>query len=94
MLVLSKLDFAEFGASITDPANSIGAPRFLYTQLDLNIDEFLSGVRAESLHAAAHSPTSIPPSCGTRSTSCAAAGYKSNKGLLPAAATWTTSPTG
>jgi hypothetical protein len=42
MLVLSKLDSIEFGRFITDPSNSIGAPAFLYTQLALDIDEFLT----------------------------------------------------
>jgi hypothetical protein len=42
MLVLSKLDAVEFGRFITTPSNSIGAPAFLYTQLDLDVEEFLA----------------------------------------------------
>ena len=42
MLVLSKMDFVGFGQFITDPANPIGAPRFFYTQVELDIDGFLS----------------------------------------------------
>jgi len=42
MLVLSRLDFQAFGRSITDPANPIGAPRFFYTQVELDIDGFLA----------------------------------------------------
>jgi hypothetical protein len=42
MLVLSRLDFVDFGRFITDPDNSIGAPKFLYTQIDLNVAEFMS----------------------------------------------------
>ncbi len=42
MLVLSRLDLTEFGTFITDPANSIGAPRFFFTQLDLGTEEFLA----------------------------------------------------
>jgi len=41
MLVLSRLDFQQFGRSITDPDNPIGAPRFFYTQVELDIDGFL-----------------------------------------------------
>ncbi|HUI70512.1 MAG TPA: hypothetical protein VL354_08300 [Spirochaetia bacterium] len=42
MLVLSKLNFVDFGRFITDPDNSIGAPTFLYTQIDLNVAEFMA----------------------------------------------------
>jgi hypothetical protein len=42
MLVLSTYDFLEFGEFITDPANPIGAPKFLYTQFDLDVDGFLA----------------------------------------------------
>jgi len=42
MLVLSKLNFIDFGRFITDADNSIGAPSFLYTQLDLNVSEFMA----------------------------------------------------
>ena len=41
MLVLSKYDFADFGRFITDAANPVGAPKFIYSQLDLDIVEFL-----------------------------------------------------
>jgi hypothetical protein len=41
-LVLSRFDFIRFGGFITDPANSIGAPRFFYTQLDIDAEEFLA----------------------------------------------------
>ena len=42
MLVLSKLNFIDFGRFITDPDNSIGAPKFLYTEIDLNVPEFMA----------------------------------------------------
>jgi hypothetical protein len=42
MLVLSRMDLRAFGTFITDPANSIGAPRFMYTQVELAIDDFLT----------------------------------------------------
>ena len=41
MLVLSRYNFSDFGVFITSPDNPIGAPKFFYTQLDLNIQEFL-----------------------------------------------------
>ncbi|MFW6368802.1 MAG: hypothetical protein ACOCZ9_03595 [Spirochaetota bacterium] len=41
MLVLSDFDFTEFGAFITDPKNYKSAPKQLYTQLNVNIVEFL-----------------------------------------------------
>jgi hypothetical protein len=46
MLVLSRMDFVGFGQFITDPANPIGAPRFFYTQVELDIDGFLSEYEA------------------------------------------------
>ena len=42
MLVLSKLDFIGFGEFITEPGNPVGAPRFFYAQLELDIDGFLA----------------------------------------------------
>ena len=42
MLVLSRFGFSDFGAFITDPGNSIGAPKFFYTQLELSVEEFLA----------------------------------------------------
>ena len=41
MLVLSKLNFIDYAAYITNPQNPKGAPRFFYTQLDLDVEEFL-----------------------------------------------------
>jgi hypothetical protein len=46
MLVLSKMDFLGFGQFITDLANPIGAPRFFYTQMELDIDGFLEDYEA------------------------------------------------
>ncbi len=80
MLVLSKLDFQEFGRFITDPVNSIGAPRFFYTQIDLNVAEFM--VEYEQ------NPFMQPPIAGLHPsilrdavTELRTVGYKSNKGL-------------
>jgi hypothetical protein len=80
MLVLSKLDFQGFGRFITDPANSIGAPRFFYTQIDLNVGEFVTEYE--------HNPFMQPPISGLHPailrdavTELRTAGYKSNKGL-------------
>ena len=41
MLVLTSYDFSQYGKWITDPKNTKGAPKVLYTQFDLNIKEFL-----------------------------------------------------
>ena len=41
MLVLSDYDFRDFGGYITNPSNYKSAPKQLYTQLDVNIVEFL-----------------------------------------------------
>lgn len=41
MIVLTSLDFSQFADYITKPDNPKGAPKVLYTQIDLNIEEFL-----------------------------------------------------
>ncbi len=41
-IVLTRLGLAEYGDFATDPGNSKGAPRMLYAELDLSIDEFVS----------------------------------------------------
>ena len=41
MLVLSDYSVEEFGQYITSPDNPKGAPALFYTQIDLDIDEFL-----------------------------------------------------
>jgi len=43
MLVMSPLGLPEFGKYITRPNNPKGSPKLCYTQIDLNIDEFLAG---------------------------------------------------
>jgi hypothetical protein len=80
MLVLSKLDFVEFGKFITDPENSIGAPKFFYTQIDLNVAEFLAEYELN--------PFMQPPIANLHPSILRDAvqelrtvGYKSNKGL-------------
>ncbi|HTP57652.1 MAG TPA: hypothetical protein VMM82_01975 [Spirochaetia bacterium] len=80
MLVLSKLNFVDFGRFITDPENSIGAPKFLYTQLDLNVAEFMTEYDQnpfmqppiENLH---------PSILRDAVNELRAVDYKSNKGL-------------
>ncbi len=49
MLVLSNLNFVDFGKSITAPENPKGAPVLFYTQLDLDIPEFMEGIRNDPL---------------------------------------------
>jgi hypothetical protein len=43
----------EFGEYITDPDQPKGAPKVVFTQIDLNIDEFLKQIEANPFH---HSP--------------------------------------
>ena len=79
-LVLSTLDFVEFGTFVTDPATPIGAPSFFYTEIDLNVAEFLAEYE--------HNPFMQPPIAGLHPailrdavTELRTVGYKSNKGL-------------
>jgi hypothetical protein len=40
-IVLTRLGLVEYAPFATDPANSKGAPRMLYTELDLSVDDFI-----------------------------------------------------
>ncbi len=42
MLVMSPLNFPEFGRHITEPGSPKGCPKLFYTQIDLNVEEFLA----------------------------------------------------
>ena len=42
MLVISPYDMLEFGKFITQPGNSKGCPQLFYTQIELNVDEFIA----------------------------------------------------
>ncbi len=42
MLVISPYDMVEFGKFITTPGNAKGCPKLFYTQIDLNVDEFIA----------------------------------------------------
>lgn len=55
MLVLSDYNFIEFASYITNPENPVGAPKMFYTQIDLDIDEFLKELEANPL-----APSPIP----------------------------------
>lgn len=44
MLVLTRLSFPEFGKAITDPDNPKGVPSIFYTQIDLNIADFMGEI--------------------------------------------------
>jgi hypothetical protein len=80
MLVLSRLDLTEFGRFITDPSNSIGAPRFFFTQLDLNTDEFLTEYDRNPFMAPPI-PNLHPAILRDAIHELRSSGYKSNKGL-------------
>ncbi len=80
MLVLSKLDFSAFGSFITDPTNAIGAPRFLYTQLELSTDEFLSDYERNP-YVQPPIPNVHPAILRDAIKELRTVGYKSNKGL-------------
>lgn len=41
MLVISPYDMPEFGKFITQPGQTKGCPKLFYTQIDLNVDEFI-----------------------------------------------------
>jgi hypothetical protein len=49
MMVLSDYNFLEFSQHITDPESFVGAPKMFYTQIELEIDEFLKGIDANPL---------------------------------------------
>lgn len=52
-VVLSHMSPTDFGEYITDPDQPKGAPKVVFTQIDLNIDEFLQQIEANPFH---HSP--------------------------------------
>ena len=81
MLVLSRLDLRAFGAYITDSANAVGAPRFLYTQLELAIDEFLAEYE-QNPFMQPPIPNIHPAILRDAIHELRGAAYKSNKGLL------------
>ncbi len=45
MLVLSDYGAAEYGQYITEPNNTKGAPKLFYTQIDLDIEDFLTQLK-------------------------------------------------
>lgn len=49
-IVLSHMTPPEFGEYITDPQQPKGAPKVVYTQIDLNIDEFLNAIEENPFH--------------------------------------------
>jgi len=49
MMVLSDYNFLEFSKSITNPNAFVGAPKMFYTQIELEIDEFLKAIDANPL---------------------------------------------
>ncbi len=42
MLVMSPMNFPDFGRFITEAGNPKGCPKLFYTQIDLNVNDFLS----------------------------------------------------
>lgn len=52
MLVMSPMDMREFGQYITQPGNAKGCPKLFYTQLELNVEEFLKNFESNPfMHA-------------------------------------------
>lgn len=49
MMVLSDYNFLDFAKTITDPRAFVGAPKMFYTQIELEIDEFLKAAEANPL---------------------------------------------
>ena len=52
-VVLSHMTPPDFGEYITDPDQPKGAPKVIFTQIDLDIDDFLKHIEANPFH---HSP--------------------------------------
>lgn len=52
-IVMSYMTPPEFGEYMTDPKQPKGAPKVMFTQIDLGIDEFLNQIEANPFH---HSP--------------------------------------
>jgi len=80
MLVLSQYTFEDFGRFITDPHNPVGAPAFLYAELELDTEEFMREYE--------ENPFVLPPIPGLHPSILRDAieelnttRYKSNKGL-------------
>lgn len=42
MLVMSPLNMIDFGRHITEPNSAKGCPKLFYTQIELNVDEFIA----------------------------------------------------
>ncbi len=80
MLVLSRFGFTDFGSFITDPGNSIGAPKFFYTQLDLDVEEFLDEY-GQNPFMQPPIPNLHPAVLRDAIAELRATGTKSNKGL-------------
>lgn len=49
-IVLSYMTPPEFGDYITDPQQPKGAPKVVFTQIDLNVDEFLRHIEGNPFH--------------------------------------------
>ena len=49
MVVLSDYNFLEFGKYITSPDTLVGAPKLFYTQIELDIDDYLKESEANPL---------------------------------------------
>ena len=49
MMVLSDYNFMEFSKYITSPQSFVGAPKMFYTQIDLDIEDFLTQIEANPL---------------------------------------------
>jgi hypothetical protein len=54
-IVLTRLSLAGYASFATDPNNAKGAPRMLYTELDLSIDDFMAETE-ESPYVSSFSP--------------------------------------
>jgi len=49
MMLLSDLSFSEFGRYITHPDTRVGAPVMMFTQVDVDVDEFLKEFESNPL---------------------------------------------
>ncbi len=80
MLVLSSYDFIDFGYYLTDPENPIGAPAFIYTNLAIDLDEFLKDFENNPFKTSPI-PNLHPSILRDAISELRTVSYKNNKGL-------------
>jgi len=80
MLVMSPLSMPDFGNFITEPGQSKGCPKLFFTQIDLNVEEFLANFEKNPFTQAPF-PFLHPSKLRDAILSMRAAPQKKSKGL-------------